>query len=253
MCLVVIGFRANERYPLIVAGNRDEFHVRPTQSARWWADKPDIGGGRDLQAGGTWLALHRRGRFATVTNYQSAKIESGKLSSRGLLVTGFLESDLEPLAYLRSIDGSAYAGFNLLVSDGKTLGYVSNRDADARLLDPGLYGLSNATLDTPWHKVERSKASLRQLLDNDTVNETELMRLLDDRAKGPAREVQSGRLPFARAHALTAPFVVLPDYGTRCSSTVLADRDGAWRLLERRFDAQGKKRGESQLSFDTQA
>ena len=251
MCLIVIGFRTHERYPLIVAGNRDEFHVRPTQSARWWADKPDILGGRDLQAGGTWLALHRRGRFATVTNYHGAKRANSALKSRGLLVTGFLECELEPLEYLGSIDGNAYAGFNLLVSDGETLAYLSNRGVDSRLLDPGLYGLSNATLDTPWHKVERSKASLRKLLDSDSVNETELMRLLDDRAKGPAGEVKSDRLPFARAHALTAPFVILPDYGTRCSTAVLADRNGGWQLLERRFDAEGRARGDTQLSFNT--
>lgn len=253
MCLIVIAFRAHERFPLIVAANRDEFHARPTQSARWWADKPDIAGGRDLQAGGTWLALHRSGRFATVTNYQSAKLESGKLESRGHLVTSFLECELSPLDYLQSIDGNAYAGFNLLVSDGASLGYLSNRGVDARLLDHGVYGLSNSTLDAPWHKVERSKASLLELLDNDKINETELMRLLGDRVKGPASEVKSARLPFARAHALTAPFIVMPDYGTRCSSTVLADHAGRWRLLERRFDAAGKSSGDTQLTFTSQA
>lgn len=253
MCLIVIGFRAHEHYPLIVAGNRDEFHDRPTQSARWWADKPDIAGGRDLKAGGTWLALHRGGRFATVTNFQGAKLESGKLKSRGLLVADFLECGLSPLEYLESIDGEAYAGFNLLVSDGRALGYLSNRGIDARLLDPGVYGLSNATLDAPWHKVERSKAVLQGLLDTDAVNETELLRLLSDRARGPSSEVKSGRLPFARAHALTAPFVVLPDYGTRCSSAVLADSDGRWQLLERQFDADGNARGDTQLSFTSQS
>ena len=253
MCLVLIAYGVHPEWPLIVAGNRDEFHARPTQVAKWWPDKPDILGGRDLQAGGTWLALHRRGRFATVTNYQGAKKADAALESRGHLVTNFLECDLSPRHYLDTIDGSAYAGFNLLVSDGERLAYSSNRGIEARELEPGIYGLSNATLDTPWTKVERSKASLKDLLDNGTVNETGLLSILSDRKKGPAKEVASGRLPFATAYALTATFVVLPDYGTRCSSTVLVDDSGHWRFLERRFDATGETRGEVQFSFQAQA
>ncbi len=253
MCLVVLAFGISDEFPLIVAGNRDEFHARPTQEAAWWADKPDVLGGRDLQAGGTWLAMHRSGRFATVTNYRDAKLESGKLESRGRLVTDFLESHKSALDYVSSIDDMAYAGFNLLVSDGRELAYRSNRGVAPRLLEPGLYGLSNATLDAPWHKVERSKAGLQRLLDERRVNETNLMKLLDDHEKAPARSVSSERLPFATAHALTAPFIVLPDYGTRCSTTVLLDTERQWRFCERRFDASGNCTGESREVFATQA
>ena len=252
MCLVVLAFGISDEFPLIVAGNRDEFHARPTQDAAWWADKPDVLGGRDLQAGGTWLAVHRSGRFATVTNYRDAKLETGKLVSRGGLVTEFLESRVSALDYVSGIDDDAYAGFNLVVSDGSELAYRSNRGIAPRLLEPGLYGLSNATLDAPWHKVERSKAGLNHLLDTGRVNETNLMRLLDDREKAPARSVSSKRLPFATAHALTAPFIVLPDYGTRCSTTVLLDADGQWQFCERRFDAGGTCTGEARESFATQ-
>jgi uncharacterized protein with NRDE domain len=252
MCLVIVAWRQHSKFPLIVAGNRDEFHARPTRDAHWWPDHPDIVGGRDLQAAGTWLALHRDGRFATVTNYRDAAPPSPKKRSRGHLVTDFLLGSVEPLAYLNSIDGSAYAGFNLLLSDGETLAWHSNRgnsDDSARILPPGVYGLSNALLDSPWPKVERSKATMKRLLDEDKVNETELLRLLDDRDKAPTSAIVSDGLPFEKAHAISAPFIVLPDYGTRSSSAVLQDANGEWRFHERRFNADGRTSGDSSFVF----
>ena len=250
MCLIAIAFGIDTEYPLLIAGNRDEFHARPTRAADWWPDEPDVLGGRDLQAGGSWLALHRSGRFAAVTNYRDAQSTRQGKRSRGHLVTEFLYASATPLEYLQSLDGSDYSGFNLLVSDGHALAYLSNRDGVARELQPGVYGLSNATLDTPWEKVERSKCALQELIDGKGVNETSLLRLLADRDKGPVDEVKSDRLPFATAHAITAPFIVLPDYGTRCSTVVLADKRNNWSLLERRFAADGSKTGESRYSFD---
>ncbi len=250
MCLIVIAFRTAVDYPLVVAGNRDEFHARPTRDAGWWADDRDVLGGRDLQAGGTWLALHRSGRFAAVTNYRDADARVRRLRSRGHLVAEFLQGIATPIDYLQGLEGSDYAGFNLLVSDGQTLAYLSNRDGVARELSAGIYGLSNATLDTSWEKVERSKSVLQSLLKNNAISETSLLRLLEDRDRGPASEVKSARLPFTTAHAITAPFVVLPEYGTRSSTVVLADQTGRWSLMERRFSAAGEKTGESRFSFD---
>ena len=251
MCLVVVAFGVDVEYPLIVAGNRDEFHARPTRDAGWWPDEPDVLGGRDLQAGGTWLGLHRTGRFATVTNFRDADMPSAKLRSRGELVSGLLQSPLPPAEYLRTIAADSYAGFNLLVSDAENLAYLSNRGGGLHELPAGIYGLSNATLDTPWEKVERSKSRLNQLIETGKSNDTELLRLLDDRQKGPASEVKSDRLPFAMAHAITAPFIVLPDYGTRCSTVVRAAVEGSWTLFERRFDPAGKQSGESRYAFSS--
>ncbi|MBT8098833.1 MAG: NRDE family protein [Gammaproteobacteria bacterium] len=249
MCLIVVAHKANPDLPLVLAANRDEFHARPTQEARWWADKPDILGGRDLQAGGTWLAIHRSGRFAAVTNYRDAAPKKGGLLSRGHLVTGFLESTESPLDYLKSVETDRYDGFNLLVGDGEQLAYSCNRDAVCRELPPGIYGVANASLDAPWPKVERSKAALDQLLQPGGVNETQLMRLLADRKKAQAKEVVTGGLPFEKAHALTAPFIVLPDYGTRCSTTLIRDGNGQLQFAEQRFDAGGKPLGQSNFQF----
>ena len=154
------------------------------------------------------------------------------------------------LDYLDRIDGSDYAGFNLLVGDGRDLGWLSNRGDGPALLEAGIYGLSNALLDAPWHKVLRSKDRLKRILETGDINETELLRLLSDRDRAPAGDVESDRLPFETAHAVSAPFVVHPDYGTRCSSVAIRTAEQAWRFHERRFDADGKAAGDSRFRFD---
>ena len=252
MCLIVLSCGQHPDYPLILAANRDEFHARPTRDAHWWPDKPGILGGRDLQAGGTWLALHKSGRFATVTNFRDAQPPSPKHRSRGHLVTGFLEGNSSPKDYLEEIDEDAYAGFNLIVGTVSEVAYLSNREEGTRQLSPGTYGLSNALLDGPWHKVESSRQKLTAMLATGSVNETKLMRLMDDRTKGPVAEVEPGRLDFTKAHAITAPFIVMPDYGTRCTTIVLADRNGNWHFTERRFSATGDTSGESRFTFSVE-
>ncbi len=249
MCLVVIAFGADERLPLIIAANRDEFHARPAAPADWWADHRDILGGRDLQAGGTWLGVHRAGRYGVITNYSGATESRTKGRSRGHLVADFLQGSDTPVDYLRSIAANDYAGFNLLVGDRQHLAYLSNRGGGLRELPAGIYGLSNATLDTPWEKVERSKQRLGMLLDEGRANETHLLRLLGDRNKGPVSEARSERLPFALAHALTAPFIITEKYGTRCSTVVRVVDDDGWHFQERRFDAAGTSVGDRRYSF----
>ena len=192
---------------------------------KYFADTLDRdSNGRDQQAGGTWLAVHRNGRFATVTNFRDAVPTSGKLRSRGHLITDFLHSERSVSDYLSEIDADAYAGFNLLVADGMELAYLSNRGDGFRLLAPGIYGVANATLDSPWAKVERSKSGLAALIDSGRANETNLLRLLDDRNKASVSEVRAGRLSFEKAHTMTAPFIVQADYGTRCSTVLLSPR-----------------------------
>ena len=249
MCLVVIAYRVSDENPFIVAANRDEFHKRPTQPANWWPDAPGLVAGRDLQAGGTWLGLHQTGRFATVTNFQDGTPASGPFESRGRLVADFLSGNVSAIDYLASIRGDAFAGFNLVLSDGRSLAYLSNREAGPRVLAPGIYGLSNATLDTPWEKVERSKAHLANLIDSAKVSDSSLLDLLADRKKGPIEEVRNRQLPRDIAHAITAPFIITPDYGTRCSTVVRNDRADQWHFLERRFNAAGDATGDSRFSL----
>ena len=249
MCLIVMAVGAHPDYPLVLAANRDEFYARPTRNAEWWPDNPDIVGGRDLQAGGTWLAAHRNGRFATVTNFGEARRRRPQKYSRGLLVKGFLESTLSPADYLDTIEADAYAGFNLVVGDRRDVVYLSNRGGGTRRLEAGTYGLSNTLLDGPWHKIERSKERLSSLLDRGAINETELMRLMSDRQRAPVEQVETGRVDFDTAYALTAPFIVLPNYGTRCTTVLIVDEDGKWHFAERRFGPEGKRLGDTRFTF----
>lgn len=249
MCLVVLAYRVHPRYPLIVAANRDEFHARPAQKLNWWAGTADIMAGRDLQAGGTWLGLHRDRRFATVTNFRDAVPPQRGLSSRGTLVSGFLASDLPGTSFLDSIEVEKFAGFNLLAWDGESLSYLSNRNGSRGALGPGIYGLANARLDTPWPKVERSKSKLSQLLAAGDVNASRLLQLLDDRQRASVRDVDPQGLPFDKAHALSAPFIVLPDYGTRCSTVVICDDRRNVVVTEKRFNPDGSASGQSDFRF----
>ena len=253
MCLVVLAVRQSPDYPLVVAGNRDEFHARPTADAGWWTDRPDVLGGRDLEAGGSWLALHRRGRFATVTNYRDADSPPPGLTSRGQLVADFVEGDATPRKFVETVDGDAYAGFNLIVGDRHGVAYASNRGGGARELPAGVYGLSNALLDGPWHKVEHSKRGLLSLIRSGSLDDEAFLGMLNDRTQGPVDPAVADRLGETAARAITAPFVVNPEYGTRCSTLVTLSRDSCWHFVERRFDREGNVTGESVYDFEARS
>ena len=252
MCLVVFAWQVHPQYRLILAGNRDESHRRPTQDARWWPDNESILAGRDLQAGGTWLAVAKSGRFATVTNFREGQTNRPGRKSRGALVTSFVAASSSTQEYEASVANDDYAGFGLLLCDGVSMSYLSNRDDLEVKLDPGIYGLSNASLDTPWSKVIRAKANLEALIEGGDVNKTELLRLLADRTPAAVNDVEADDLPFEIARALTASFIVAADYGTRSSSTVLWGNDDVIEFSERRFDPSGKSTGESRFRFQVE-
>jgi len=249
MCLIVFAWKSHPDYKLILAANRDEFHARPSQEAHWWPDLPDVLAGRDLQAGGTWLAMARSGRFATVTNYREEQRAKGGLRSRGEIVTTFVSTDVDALTFVASIAGESYAGVSVLAADLENICYASNRGDKPVTLAPGVYGLGNASLDTPWTKITRTKAALTALINADKLNTTELLRLLGDQTPAANADVPSSELPFRLARALTAPFIVADTYGTRCSTILLFANDGRIDFCERRFDPHGNASGDSSFSF----
>ena len=249
MCLVVFAWKAHPDYKLIVAANRDEFHGRPSQDAHWWPDLPNVLGGRDLQAGGTWLATSKSGRFATVTNYREQQPARSGVRSRGEIVTDFVTGESDAGSYVSSFAGEKYAGVSVLAADSENIYYTSNRSDEAVTLEAGVYGLSNASLDTPWAKLLRTKEALAALIESNNVNTTELLRLLADKTPAASSEVDNSELPFKLAQALTAPFIVADTYGTRCATTLMISNDGKSNFFERRFDPQGVARGDSNFSF----
>src|SRR5688572_23601417 len=252
MCLLVLAWKHHPRYRLILAGNRDEFHERPAAPLGWWQDDPRILAGRDLKAGGTWLGVARSGRFAVVTNYRDLQAPVEGAPSRGGLVPRFLTGATSPKEFLDDLRGAAgrYSGFNLLVGGSRALYYFSNRGPkNPTALAPGIYGLSNHLLDTPWPKLTRTRARFATALANPELMLEELFAVLADRTPAPAEGLPTTGLPSDWERVVSAPFIINERYGTRCSSVLLVERTGRTILQERRFDPAGIQSGNSRFEF----
>lgn len=236
MCLILFAWQAHPDYPLVVAANRDEFFARPTAAADFRADAPDVLAGRDLQAGGTWLGVARDGRFAALTNYRDPSHNKTDAPSRGELVSRFLSGGQTPRRYLADLENGAesYNGFNLLCGDLAELGWFSNRGAGGRMLAPGVYGLSNHLLDTPWPKVARGKAALSAALPA-LPDEAPLFALLRDERAAPDDALPRTGLSPEWERRLSAAFIRAPGYGTRSATVLLIDKTGKARFTEQTF------------------
>jgi uncharacterized protein with NRDE domain len=256
MCLLVLAWRCHARHRLVVAANRDEVHARASAPLGRWDDPPGVIGGRDLLAGGTWFAVDTGRRFGIVTNFREFGRRRRNAPSRGGLIPAFLTGGVAPGEHLRQLetDAPGYAGFNLLLGDDDSLWYASNRaDQFARELPPGIYGLSNEFLDTPWPKLVRVRARFTRLLDEPPSADsdwlaTNLFEMLADRETAPPDAVPAGDLSPEWARKLSAPFVLDPTYGTRCSTVLTVD--DTLRIAERRFDAQGSPAGQSEYALN---
>ena len=239
MCLILFAWRARRDYDLVVAANRDEFYARATAPLGFWRDSPGVLAGRDLEAGGTWMGVSRSGRFAAITNYRDPNGIVPGAPSRGQLVCDFLAGRDEPPRYLERLvgDGERYNGFNLLVGDGAELWYYSNRAAEPKSLDAGVYGLSNHVLDSPWPKVERGKRGLEGTLEisGDALKGC-LFALLADREPAEDTELPDTGVGLALERALSPPFIVGERYGTRSSTVLLVERSGAVDVSETTFE-----------------
>jgi uncharacterized protein with NRDE domain len=247
MCLILAALDAHPDYALVVAANRDEFYDRPTAPAAFWPEHPRILGGRDLRAGGTWLGVDRSGRFAAVTNYRQGEREPPAPRSRGLLVSNYLSSDVDAGGYVARVEreGSEYNGFNLLAGNSRELHWLSNREGRARRLGPGIYGLSNHLLDTPWPKVTAGKSALTALLggrEADLVSG--LFDLLSDKTQVPDDALPRTGIGLAWERLLSSAFIASAEYGTRSSTVVLIGRDARVTFVERSFGAGSTRAGE---------
>ena len=256
MCLLVLAWRAHPRYRLVVAANRDEFHARAAAPLARWPPPGEILAGRDLRSQGTWLGIDRDRRFGVVTNYRELQAPLPAAPSRGDLIPAYLgargqPSATNPAQFFAALEprASGYSGFNLLLADSDSLWYGSNRTRPfARSLPPGVYGLANESLDTPWPKLERVRAGFHSWLHAGAeAGMPELFALLADRATGDDPPDHTGALPLEWARALSAPFVLHPQYGTRCSTVLLLEEGGRLHITERRFDPAGQPCGESEF------
>ncbi len=246
MCLIVVALRRHPDFPVILAGNRDEFHRRPAAPAHRWLDAPDLVAGRDLEKGGTWLGVSQRGALAVVTNYRDpSRPRSATAPSRGAMVTDFLQGGAhtaESFLQGHAHPESAYDGFNLIAGDHTGLWYGSNRGDAPRKLADGVHALSNHLLGTPWPKVRRLQQAMDDALAAQASRPVDaaLFAALQDRTAAPDHDLPDTGIGLEWERRLAPAFIVSPDYGTRCSTVLTIDRTGLAVLQEHTFAPDGR-------------
>ncbi|MES2103233.1 MAG: NRDE family protein [Pseudomonadota bacterium] len=245
MCLIVFAWKLIPSTPLVVASNRDEFYARPTAPAAWWENSPGVYAGRDLQAGGTWMGIasvdgpgSATARFAAITNIRAPSEKRPDAPSRGKLVADYLTGEASAAEYVAQIrdDAPAYNGFNLLLGDRDNLIWLSNREQDdernGKPLQPGIYGISNAILDTPWPKVVRTKAEFASLLCQ-RAPEDAYFEMLSNATQAPDCRLPDTGVSFDMERLLSSAFIESPTYGTRACNLLRIHDDKPAEFLEK--------------------
>jgi len=249
MCLVAIAWQAHPDFPLLISANRDEFFDRPTQNLHQW--ESGIYAGKDLRSGGTWMGFHPNGRWALLTNYRDFSSILKPTISRGKLVQNWLENQITPKQYLTEIEKTLenYDGFNLLVSDGKSLWYLSNYGKGIEEIRSGIHGISNGLLNDPWPKTKLAKGQMKKILEGiptenkllDILKSTETYSLEDLPKTGVLPEMEIG---------LSAQLIRLNDtYGTVSATAVIQNSSGLVRMKERKFEKDFHKFSEQEFLF----
>jgi uncharacterized protein with NRDE domain len=245
MCIAYLAIAAHPEWPLFIAANRDEFHARKTLPAAPWPDHPDLIAGIDCVAGGTWLGITRQGRYALLTNFRDPASVKPDAPSRGHLASDYLMHDADPRNYADQVHqtGGRYNGFNLILGDIETAWYVGNRAEQkaTQALASGRYIISNHLLNTPWPKAER----LRQALDGYPCDALErslapLFEILQYNTQAQDDDLPSTGLTRERERLLSSPFIISPEYGTRCSTVIAVHASGRAVFSEVSYNAFGK-------------
>lgn len=244
MCIAYLALNAHPDWPLFIAANRDEFHDRPARSAGPWPDHPDIIAGLDCKGNGTWLGITHKGRFALITNYREPSTYISPAPSRGDLTRQYLTQTETPGHYAQEVleTGNAYNGFNLIVGDLSATYYVSNRAAqnEPQPMGPGRYVVSNHLLDSPWPKAERLRLAL-DLFPFERLEQslTPVFDILKDNTRPADHALPNTGLSLERERLLSSPFIVSPQYGTRCSTVIAVHASGRALLSEVTYDPLG--------------
>jgi len=237
MCLIVFAYKTHPQFDLIFAANRDEFYKRPTRAAQFWDDHPDLLAGKDLTGGGTWMGVNRSGQFAALTNYRDPSITKENPPSRGQIVLDYLSGGNNPAAFLKNMHQQAgrFMGFNVLTGTPDHLFHYSNQQGKINTVEPGIHGLSNHLLDTPWPKVDRAKSALNKLLKKEHVSEEALFDVLKNDQPAPEETLPNTGIPADLEKKVSPIFIKSNNYGTRSSTILLVDKKGRVTFEERRF------------------
>ncbi|MGD9041757.1 MAG: NRDE family protein [Desulfobacteraceae bacterium] len=256
MCLLLLAVQEPPEFKLVLAANRDEYYDRPTAPAAFWDGAPHLLAGKDLRAGGTWLGITKTGRIAAITNYRDPTAEISGAPSRGKLVSGFLLGQQSPERFLEGLapEKGRYNGFNLIIGEGDQLFWFSNRGDGAHKLSPGIYGLSNRLLDTPWPKLIRSKEAMAHLISNQKNPSLDaLFQMLMDRTVADDDQLPDTGVGIVWERILSPIFITSPTYGTRCSTIILIDRQDRVTFTEKTFNSDPQHPTSVEYQFQIQS
>jgi uncharacterized protein with NRDE domain len=273
MCLVLVGWRTHPDYRLIVAANRDEYHVRRSTSLQLWPETQGLIAGRDLDSGtttpGVWLGFRSSApdyRFAAITNVHASGEAGPEAGSRGSLARDFLSDDASSpgeFAQRSATTADAYQGYQLLISDTREMWWSSNEATPSPMrLQPGFYAIGN---DRCLHtltgrgdavspraamplKARRGLEAFATIVDTAADDVESYFTMLSDRTPVPVEDGQADNLPPTLHRLFSARFVSNTLYGTRSSTVILVGEDGTYSLGERSYGPRGRWLGE--VAFD---
>ena len=251
MCLIFLSYNQHPDYPLIIAANRDEFLDRPALPLDYWPDNPKILAGKDLTGGGTWLGVTLSGYFSMLTNYRDMANIKANAPTRGKLVLDYLKGEFDPSSYLQALDasGSQYNGYNILLGTLNNPWYYSNQNHKFYQLGSGLYGLSNALLDTKWPKVERGKEAFRDLVERNNINSKSLFELMTDQELADDNLLPDTGIGFEKEKLLSSMFIDMPGYGTRNTTLLIMDSSKTVEITERTYSKVDGRTSDKKFSF----
>ncbi|MDO6514930.1 MULTISPECIES: NRDE family protein [unclassified Neptuniibacter] len=250
MCLIAFAYNSHPKYSLILIANRDEFYQRPSDLLSFWQDEPKVLAGRDCEKSGTWLGITTTGRFSAVTNYRDGhKTTNKSLRSRGELTRNFLCTNISAQHYLQQLasEQMEFSDFNLLLGDQSGFYYASNKRTETQKLEPGLYALSNALLDTPWPKVRHVKTQLSHAIKNKNLDIESLIGIMSDQTQAAIEQLPDTGVSPEWEKILSSIFIKTSNYGTRATTVLLQEKDGTTQILEQSYGADGKISRQEQL------
>ena len=251
MCLIFLSFNDHPQYKLMVVANRDEFYKRSTAAAHYWEDHPNVLGGRDQEAGGTWMGIHRNGRFSLVTNYRDLSHIKPVAPSRGHLVSDFLTGTEDTQAYMQRLEDvkDQYNGFNLIAGTPDELLYSSNYRNGVMKIEPGVYGLSNHLFNTPWPKVKKGLDKMSVLMRESSIDTKRILDAMYDDAVAPDDELPDTGIGLEKERSLSSMFIKMSGYGTRNTTLVTIDRSDKVLFIEQVYDPETFKFSTREFSF----
>ncbi len=252
MCLLLISFLNHPKYKLIIAANRDEFYKRPATSAHFWDMNPNLLAGKDIEAGGTWLGITTSGKFSAITNYRDLRNIKQNAPTRGKLVTDYLLNNNSTSEFAKDLKEKSdlYNGYNLIFGNLNGLNYFSNQTKILYELKPGIYGLSNHLLDTPWYKVEKSKELFSKILTKKNLISDDFFEILSDKTLSPDDLLPDTGLEKKSEQAISAIFVSTSEYGTRSSTVILVNHQNLATFTEKSLNIETGKWIRSSFEFE---